>query len=219
MTGQRSEAGVSTVVAAVGGVLAVLAVVVGGVVAQRVGDDDGAAAEPAAGTSTSESRSGSVAEESDDASTAPTTSPTREAWLKEAVVAAKDGFPAFVPAEVPRGWTVEDAAYGKDSRWTMAFTSPSGAAVSLHQRRGAEVRGVVDAQLGSAREAGEVNLTRWGTGRWQAYEGRDGRALGSELARSAVVVSGDTTQEELVEVTRLLLTAEWVVNVGDGSDG
>ena len=210
----RTDAGVAG--GAVAGVAAVLVVVLGVFLIQGNRSDD---AEPLnADRSTPASDSGSPSE---DPSESPDEEPTsdEEAWLAEVRTAAKDGFPAFVPAEVPSGWTVDEAAYEKDARWTMTFTAPSGAAVTLEQVAGGDMQAVMESLIGSdAEHTGTVDLRRWGTGRWQAYDG-DGVALGNDLANSAVVVGGDTSRDELVELVKQLLTAEMVVNVGDGSDG
>ena len=207
----RTDAGLAG--GAVAGVVAVL-VVIGGIFLVQGNRGDGT--EPLNATQ-STTADPSAAEEPSDS---PTSSPTDdEAWLEEVRVAAKDGFPAFVPAEVPAGWVVDDAAYEPDARWTMHFTAPSGATVTLDQVAGGGVRAVAEAVVGRSEPGREVDLRRWGTGRWQEYAGPDGLALGNDLADSAVVVAGDTSRKELVQLLKQLLTAEMVVNVGDGSDG
>jgi len=219
MTGSRSETGLTATTGALAGVAAMLLVVLGVVAVQQgVGSDDTnpAGGEPAAssGTTTSESPSGNESS----ATSSPTSEPEEEAWVAEAVRAAKDGFPAFVPSEVPRDWTVDVASYEKDASWRMELTSAAGGTVVIDQRSGDDVRPGVRAALGSPRNVGSVNLKRWGTGTWAAYENDGGYALAQGLAGTAVVVSGPG-RAEVVEITKQLLTAEMVVNVGDGSDG
>lgn len=212
MTRSRSQTGASPIGAVVG-VAAVLAVVLGVfLVQQSASDTDPAGTDQPTSGETSTSDSPADEETSQGA-------PDDEAWLAEAVVAAKDGYPAFVPAEVPAGWSVDGATYAPDTGWHMDLTSPSGATVSLDQRSSGKVAGVVTSVLNGAEPAGTVNLRRWGTGTWQAFQSGDGFALGKGLAGTVVVVSGATDEDEVVEITKQLLTAETAVNVGDGSDG
>ncbi|MGZ8744573.1 MAG: DUF4245 family protein [Nocardioides sp.] len=217
MTGTRSETGVTATTGALAAAAAVLLVVVGIVLVQQAsGSDDAAPASaeptPSSGSTLSESPS---ADEPADPSSG---SEPEEPWVAEAVRAAKDGFPAFVPSEVPRDWTAGEATYEKDTSWRMEFTSSDGGTVVIDQRTGEDVGPGVRAAVGDAGQSGTVNLRRWGTGTWAAYEGNGAHALAQELAGTAVVVSG-TTRADVVELTQQLLTAEMVVNVGDGSDG
>ena len=216
MTGTRSETGLTATTGALAGVAAVLLVVLGVVAVQQgMGSDDAgpASADPASssGTPTTPTASSS--------SPAATQEPQDEAWLAEAVRAAKDQFPAFVPAKVPSGWTVDSAVYEKeDGRWRMELTSVANRPVVIDQRDGDDLMpGVTEALGEDAEETGSVNLRRWGTGTWALYEGDGRMALAQGLANTAVVVSGD--KGDVVRLTKQLLTAEMVVNVGDGSDG
>lgn len=220
MTGTRSETGLTATTGALAGVAAVLLVVLGVVAVQQgLGSDDPdpASADPATSTTMTESASSSSSTPSE--SPAATEEPQDEAWLKEAVRAAKDQFPAFVPSTVPSGWTVDSAVYAKEGTWRMELTSSAGRPVTVDQRDGDDVMpGVTEAVGKDAERTGSVNLRRWGTGTWALYEG-DGRlALAQGLANTAVVVSGDD-KADVVRLTKQLLTAEMVVNVGDGSDG
>jgi len=213
-SGSRDQSGAATSIGAVVGVVAILAVVLGILFVQgRSTPDDtlpASADETSSAASTDESPSG---ESSSDRPK------EKEPWVAEAVVAAKDGFPAFVPAEVPAGWTATDATYTPDDSWHMELTAPSGETVSIDQLVRNDVPRVVRDLLGDAQQTGTVNLRRWGTGTWQTWAAGDAVALAQELAGTVVVVSGTTGKAEVVEITKQLLTAEMVVNVGDGSDG
>ncbi len=216
MTGARSETGLTATTGALAGVAAVLLVVLGVVGIQMgVGSDDtdDASAEP-----TAEGTTMSTSPEAGSAPTPAAASPDDEAWVAEAVRAAKDGFPAFVPARTPGGWTVDAAAYTKGESWSMELTTSSGDVVVIEQRADDDVEALVSELLGSANQTGTVNLRRWGTGTWSAYEVAESFALGQDLAGTAVVVTGPV-RAGVVKVTKQLLTAEMVVNVGDGSDG
>lgn len=216
MTGARSETGLTATTGALAGVAAVLLVVLG-VVGLQMGigsdDTDDASAEP-----TSEGTTMSTSAEDGSSPTSAEASSEDEAWVAEAVRAAKDGFPAFVPARTPGGWTVDAASYAEGESWSMELTTSSGDLVVIEQRSDDDVEALVSELLGSANQAGTVNLRRWGTGTWSAYEVDKSFALGQDLAGTAVVVTGPV-RADVVKVTKQLLTAEMVVNVGDGSDG
>lgn len=218
MTGARSETGLTATTGALAGVAAVLLVVLGVVgLQQGLGSDDTdeASGDPAVSSGTTMSESPS-ADASEPASADP--SPEEEVWVAEAVRAAKDGFPAFVPARTPGGWTVDAATYRKGKSWSMELTTSAGDTVVIEQRSDGDVEALVNELLGSAEQTGTVNLRRWGTGTWAAYQVDETFALGQELAGTAVVVSGPV-RADVVRLTKQLLTAEMVVNVGDGSDG
>lgn len=217
MTGARSETGLTATTGALAGVAGVLLVVLG-VVGLQMGigsdDTDDASAEPTSSSGTTMSTS----PEDGSSPTSAEASPEDEAWVAEAVRAAKDGFPAFVPARTPGGWTVDAASYAEGESWSMELTTSSGDVVVIEQRSHDDVEALVSELLGSANQTGTVNLRRWGTGTWSAYEVDESFALGQALAGTAVVVSGPV-RADVVKVTKQLLTAEMVVNVGDGSDG
>lgn len=218
MTGRRSETGLTATTGALAGAAAILLVVLGVVAVQQginPDDTDPAGGEPAASSGTTMSPSPSEDESS--ASSSPSSEP-EEAWVAEAVRAAKDGYPAFVPSEVPRDWTVDVASYEKDASWRMELTTAAGGTVVIDQRSGDNLKPGLRSALGSPEPAGSVNLRRWGTGTWAAYQGGGDHALAQVLAGTAVVVSG-SDKAEVVEITKQLLTAEMAVNVGDGSDG
>ncbi len=218
MTGPRSETGLTATTGALAGAAAILLVVLGVVAVQQgVGSDDTApvGSKPTASSGTTINPSPTQDESSP--SPSPSDEPD-EAWVAEAVRAAKDGYPAFVPSEVPDGWTVDLASYEKDASWRLELTSASGGAVVIDQRSGDDVKPGLRSALGSPQQAGSVNLKRWGTGTWAAYEGSGDYALAQGLAGTAVVVSG-SDRADVLEITKQLLTAEMVVNVGDGSDG
>lgn len=214
-SGSRDQSGAATSIGAVVGVVAILAVVLGILFVQgRSQTDDTLPA------SADETSSSAPTDESPSGESSSSDQPKeQEAWVAEAVVAAKDGFPAFVPAEVPAGWTATDATYAPDTSWHMELTAPSGETVSIDQLVRNDVALVVQDLLGKAQQTGTVNLRRWGTGTWQTWTAGDTVALAQELAGTVVVVSGATGKAEVVEITKQLLTAEMVVNVGDGSDG
>lgn len=217
MTRTRTQAGAASL-GAVAGVVAILVVVGGVFLGLRGGDDPRPTSGPADQTA-SESNLDSEPGEANP-SESESTDEGQEQWLAEVTVAAKDGFPAFVPADIPAGWTPGAAAYVPDTSWHMELTAPSGATVTIDQRSGGTTDAVVASLLGKAERSGKVNLRRWGTGTWQTYTVADDRvAVAQELAGTTVVVSGATDKDEVVELTKQLLTAEMVVNVGDGSDG
>lgn len=216
MTRTRTDSGAASL-GAVAGVVAILVVVGGVFLGLRSGDDPSSASSPT-DTTNSESVEDSQSTDESPSESAPSES-AEEAWVAEAVVAAKDGFPAFVPADIPAGWTAGEAAYVPDTSWHMSLVSPSGATVSIDQRSSGTTDRVVSSVLGRADRAGTVNLRRWGTGTWRAYTSGDSVALAQELTGTVVVVSGATDKDEVVEITKQLLTAEMAVNVGDGSDG
>lgn len=216
MTRTGTEAGAAPI-GAVAGVVAIVVVVGGVFLGLRSGEDPGASSSPSDQT-TSEATDSTVPVDGSP-SESESTADAREAWIAVAIVAAKDGFPAFVPAEVPAGWTAGQAEYVPDTSWHLDLTAPSGAIVSIDQKSSGETDSVVALLLGSAEKSGTVNLRRWGTGTWQAYTSDDSVALAQDLAGTIVVVSGATEKAEVVEITKQLLTAEMVVNVGDGSDG
>src|SRR5690242_608307 len=131
MTTTRTEAGAASI-GAVAGVVAIL-VVVGGVFLGLRSGDDPSSASPPADQATSDSNAESESTEQSPSETG-SSDDGQEAWVAEAVVAAKDGFPAFVPADIPAGWTAGDAAYVPDTSWHMELVAPSGATVSIDQR-------------------------------------------------------------------------------------
>lgn len=194
---RRDETGLSTVGAALAGIVAVLVVVLGVVAVQMSGSGD----EPDGTTASSGE-----------------TSSTGDGWVATAKEAARAGYPAFVPAKVPGGWSVGAATYAPDTSWRLELTTASGASVTLEQRTEGEVPDIAGELVEGAAPAGTVDLRRYGTGAWDAFEGDGGYALGKRLAGTAVVVAG-VTEDEVVELTQQLLTAEMSVNVGDGSDG
>lgn len=220
MTRTRTDLGAASV-GAVAGVIAILVVVGGVFLGLRSGDGTGTSADPSDGSTSSVASTTESGPGTDEGSPSDSESADgREAWLQEAVAAAKDGYPAFVPADIPAGWTAGAAEYVPDTSWHLDLTAPSGATVSIDQRSSGKTDSVVESLLGDGTErAGTVNLRRWGTGTWRTYTAGDDTALAQSLTGTVVVVSGATGKDEIVEITKQLLTAEMVVNVGDGSDG
>ena len=181
--------------------------------------DDTAADDPTASSAPSTSTSPSdTATASPSASDSPTDNgdPVPSPIINKAVKAAiAAGFPALVPAGVPEGWTVLRAAYGdKDGGgWTIALTDPNGAPVTLVQST-ADLDAMVAQLVPGAQEAGKVDLSDYGTGKWRAFSGTGTAALAKSLADTSAVLIGPD-QDTLVTLAQELLTAEDAGN-GDG---
>jgi len=201
----------------------VVVIVVAVAVAVGRGDDDSDASSDPTSTSTSTSStptaSGSPSA-SDSASVSaspsagdPTPSPIID---KAAKAAIQDDFPALVPAGVPAGWAVVSAAYNRKSEtWWIELTDANGAAVRLAQST-ASVDDLVALWLGSdAQPGGKVDLSDYGTGKWQAYTSMAGPGIAKKLPGTSALVFG-ADQDSLVELAQELLTAE---DAGDSDDG
>ena len=126
--------------------------------------------------------------------------------------AVKDGFPAFVPAEVPAGWTTTAASYApgqgaKSPLWSLAFLLPDGTTVKLAQSE-LSLRQAVTRYLGTdSAPSGRVDLRRWGTGYWFEYSIADGVGLGKQLPSTSVVISAPSSDAG-VTLAKQLLAAE-----------
>jgi hypothetical protein len=182
--------------------------------------DDGTADDPTASSTptSSESPSGS-ASDSPSTSDSPTDSddPVPSPIINRAVKAAiADGFPAMVPAGVPAGWTVTKATYSPKGggMWWIYLTDPNGADVTLAQST-KTTDGIVKQYLPDAQPAGTVDLSNFGTGRWDAYTGTRAAAVAKQLSDTAVVVVGPD-QDTVVTLAEELLTAEDAGNVDGG---
>jgi hypothetical protein len=143
----------------------------------------------------------------------PVPSPVINKAVKAALAA---GFPALVPAGVPAGWTVLRAAYGDQGGggWTIALTDPAGAPVTLVQST-ADVDAMVSQLVADVEQAGQVDLSAYGTGTWKAYSSPGQAALAKTLSDTTAVIIGPD-QDTLVTLAQELLTAE---DSGSGDDG
>jgi hypothetical protein len=185
------------------------------------GDDDGTStgSDPATSTATSGSPSASATPSpSESASPSATDSgdPVPSPIINKAVKdAMKDDFPALVPAGVPDGWTVTKATYSpkRGGQWWIRLTDPNGADVTLAQSK-KTVDGLVHQYLPGAQQAGQVDLSDYGTGKWSAYTGTIGDAVAKALSGTSAVVVGPD-QDTVVELAQQLLTAEDAAS-GDG---
>jgi hypothetical protein len=186
------------------------------------GDDNGTDAGSDPGTTTATSSSptmGDTSSPSETASPSPTTdtgdpvpSPVINRAVKDAI---KDDFPALVPAGVPAGWTVTKATYTpkRGGQWWIRLTDATGNDVTLAQSK-KSVDGIVHQYLPGAQQAGDVDLSDYGTGTWKAYTGTIADAVAKALSgTSAVVVGSD--QDTILELAQQLLTAE-DAGTGDG---
>lgn len=128
--------------------------------------------------------------------------------------AANGGFPVMIPAEVPAGWSIGSWAYAADQSWHFAATAPSGGTVSVDQQDLTPAE-LVDAVIGSVTPAGQVDMTKWGTGTWDAFEYDGGFAVATQLPSTSVMVSG-ANRDDVIELTKQLLTAEPVAGETEG---
>ncbi len=202
--------------------MAGLALVASTVVACGSDDgDDNTADDPTASATSDTSTSASAtasASDSPSASSSPTDSgdPVPSPIINKAVKAAiADGFPALVPAGVPEGWTVVKATYSpkRGGLWRIELTDPNGANVTLVHSTSSAVE-IVEQNLPDAQPAGTVDLSNYGTGKWDAYSGTSTAALAKELSDTAAVVVGPD-QDTVVILAQELLTAE-DAGTGDG---
>jgi hypothetical protein len=196
----------------------VIVVAVAVAVGQGNDDDDGtdASSDPtsastSASTSTSPSASDSAStSDSPSVSASPSNGdPTPSPVINKAAKAAiQDDFPALVPAGVPAGWTVESATYDrKADTWSIELTDPNGSPVRLAQSK-ALVDDLVAQWLGAdAQAAGKVDLSDFGTGKWQAYTSMAGPGIAKALSGTSAVVFG-ADQDSIIEFAQELLTAE-----------
>lgn len=113
------------------------------------------------------------------------------------------------------GWTAKQARYtdGADPRWSVRYSAPSGALVTLAQAPAITPALIQDAVAG-ARSDGTVEVegatceVYTGTGEGDGDDGADGDGPGAGAARVlacpgegwGIVVSGKTEQEELVDL-------------------
>jgi hypothetical protein len=204
--------------------VAIAGLALAAVTATGCGSDDGddtTASDPStssapASPSPSDSPTASASPSASDAPTDtgdPVPSPIIDKAVKDAIA---DGFPALVPAGVPSGWTVLRAAYGAQDGggWTIAFTDPGGAPVTLVQST-ADLDAMVAQLFANAEPDGKVDLSDYGTGKWNAYTSPGGAALAKSLADTSAVIIGPD-QDTLVTLAQELLTAE---DSGSGDDG
>jgi hypothetical protein len=202
----------------------VVVIVVAVAIAVGQGDDeDGtdASAEPSTTSTPSTTPSASSSPSASD-SPSPSASPSAgdptpsPVINKAARAAIQDDFPALVPAGVPAGWTVVSAAYDrKADTWRIDLTDPNGAPVQVSQSTD-PVEDLVAQWLGAdAQPAGKVDLSDFGTGKWQAYTSMAGSGIAKELSGTSALVFG-TDQDSVVELAQELLTAE---DAGSSDDG
>ncbi len=113
------------------------------------------------------------------------------------------------------GWTAKQARYtdGADPRWSVRYSAPSGALVTLTQAPAITPALIQDAVAG-ARSDGTVEVegatceVYTGTGEGDGRDGADGDGAGAGAGRVlacpregwGIVVSGKTEQEELVDL-------------------
>ena len=94
--------------------------------------------------------------------------------INKAVKAAiADDFPALVPAGVPAGWTVAKATYSPQARRLVAHRAHRPERRERHRSssRRARSASIVEQNLPDAQPAGTVDLSDFGTGKWDAYSG------------------------------------------------
>ena len=184
--------------------------------------DDSTAADPTASSTDSTATPPSDSASASDSSSAgdsptdagdPVPSPIINKAAKAAIA---DGFPALVPAGVPAGWTVTKATYSpkRGGLWWIYLTDPNGAEVMLAQST-KSTQGIVNQYLPDAEPAGTVDLSDYGTGRWDAYTGTSATAVAKKLSDTAAVVIGPD-QDTVVTLAQELLTAE---DAGTGNGG
>jgi hypothetical protein len=133
-------------------------------------------------------------------------------FIKPAKAAAKDGFPALVPADAPPGWVVTDAMYtpgksGAGPLWKISFQLPEGGSVVLTQSELALPKAVQRYLGAGAVDAGKVDLRKFGTGYWRAFTVDGGAGIAKQLANTSVVVSAPD-QDGAVTLAKQLLTYE-----------
>jgi hypothetical protein len=117
----------------------------------------------------------------------------------------KAKFPALIPSEVPPGWTLISADWNA-GLWTLSFTVPGGGTAELFQATGGE-RQLLNTDLPGAQSAGTVDLKKYGTGTWNAYQGSIGFGITHAFVKTtALVVAADQTTA--VTLAQQLLTAE-----------
>ena len=189
-------------------VLGILVVV--GFAATREGDEVPTSVEPSpsgAGTTSA----GETPAESPSAGGTPSAPPSVNI-TKPAKAAAKDGFPALVPSEVPPGWVATDAAYTPDKGghgpvWQISFLLPDGGVVVLTQSE-LGLAGAVERYLGAnAERDGKVDLRKFGTGYWFTYAVGDGSGIAKQLPSTSVIVAAPT-RDDAVTLAEQLLTFE-----------
>ncbi len=130
--------------------------------------------------------------------------------------AVEDGFPAFVPAEVPPGWTTTAASYapGQGSKspvWSLAFQLPDATTVELTQSE-LPLRQAVTRYLGtSSAPSGRVDLRRFGTGYWFLYSLADGVGMGKQLPSTSVVISAPSRDAAVTQAKQLLAAEDYAM--------
>lgn len=173
------------------------------------GDDPSQAEEPAAEASTSETPS-----ETPDATETPAPvvlidfgdEPAVDATYKKAALqAVGDKLITMVPSTLPDGWTTVGGGYRPDPQWWhMEYTAPTGD-VTLDQFPG-DTKAVLGDQKGLA-TSGDVDLSAWGIGTWEAWDNDGATVLTHELKGSTVVLQG-ADQDTVSDLAKSLLPAE-----------
>ncbi len=190
------------------GLVVVVIIVVVALVATR--DDPAVSADPVEVTTTTATGESSTPAEPTSEATS-TTDPGID-YTKAALKAADDGFPAMVPAEVPPGWSVTEAAYtpgkgGNGPAWRMSLRNPGGVEVVLNQTELALDQAVRRYLGADAVAAGKVDLRDYGTGYWHAYTVGKGFGIAKALPSTAVVVAAPD-KDSAVTLAQTLLTVE-----------
>ncbi len=109
-------------------------------------------------------------------------------------------FTVAVPA-LGDGWIVSNARYadGSDPRWTVRYSSPSGTLVTLTQA-GEITPALLQDTIPGARSDGTVAVGDVTCDVYTGGEETDARALACRADGSGLIITGKTTQAELVGV-------------------
>jgi len=124
------------------------------------------------------------------------TEPTvRAAYKNAALRAVDDDLITMVPTVLPDGWTTAGGGYQPDPQWwRMTFSAPTGE-VMLDQLPGTAEEVLADQQSLAAQD--DVDLSKWGTGTWSAWDHEGATVLAYDLKGSTVILQGadlDTVQ-------------------------
>lgn len=170
-------------------------------------DSNPPSASPGESTSTGP-RSGPselASSESAPTTTAPGMDPVVLAAVEDALGA---GFPALVPTDAPADWTFVNCLYNDkfDGNWALDYSDPNGAPVSLVQT--AQSPDELVTRLGAgAEKTAQVDLSEFGLGTWDLYEGGSQVGLIKRLpSTSALVMASDQATAEALASS--LITAE-----------
>jgi hypothetical protein len=192
------------------GAFAVVMIVVAGIVVatQVLGDDQPSGTPSGSDSSATTEDDAEAADPGDEPTEADTSDDASldEKWQRDAVKASAAGLPAMVPSMLPDGWSVVSGDFDKQAMtWNMNLTAPSGEVLLVQEQTDAEA--IASDYLGAdAAQAGVVDLSKWGTGEWQAWTGSRA-GLTFELEDSTIALVG-ADQAVLEEIAKTLITAE-----------